>query len=423
MSRRKGDWRDLLTTYALALKPNKICVGYLAVLYTLFVLVVATFVYGLLMQLHLVHPHTPLMASADDGTLLLLSNAWAGGGLAMLHLFLPLLNPFYDGSIAHFLLSILTYVALFFAWSGAGGMISRLTALEYARDDLPTLADAREMVRSRRSAYFMAPVWPLLFFVALAVLCLLGGLVASIPYAGRILLLPGFPLLVITGILMVLLVLFGFLSFGLMAPAISVGGKDALDGWSTSYTYVLWGSGRYICYTALAGVIGLVSVYVVGVLTHLLVSVVIGGVNLGYAGAAPWVNFAGGRPILDVAGPGGYYSAMQVVMGVLMLAVLVLPYAYGVSFFFSANTVIFFLLRKHVDNIEIEEIYEESEEEGEEFQPEQAAVPEPPSQPQGPDTDEEIPPEVAEEGPPEPSEASGELPKEPDVDKDRSMED
>jgi hypothetical protein len=407
MSRRKGDWRDLLTTYALALKPNKIYVGYLAVLYTLFVLVVATF-----------------MASGEDGALSLLANAWAGGGRAMLHDVLPLLNPFYDGTKAHFLLSILTYVALFFAWSGAGGMISRLTALEYARDDLPTLADAREMVRSRRAAYFMAPVWPLLFFVALAVLCLLGGLVASIPYAGRILLFfPGFPLLAITGILMVLLVLFGFLSFGLMAPAISVGGKDALDGWSTSYTYVLWGSGRYICYTALAGVIGLVSLRVVGVLTHLLVSVVIGGVNLGYVASGPWVNFAGGHPNVDIIGPGGYYSVMQCVMGVLMLAVLLLPYAYGVSFFFSANTVIFFLLRKHVDNIEIEEIYEESEEEGEEFQPEQAAVPEPPSQPQGPDADEEIPPEVAEEGPPEPSGASGELPKEPDVEKDRSMED
>ena len=66
MGKRKGDWRDLLTTYALALKPNKIYVGYMAVLYTIFVMVAATFVYGLLASINLVRPTAPWVASTPS---------------------------------------------------------------------------------------------------------------------------------------------------------------------------------------------------------------------------------------------------------------------------------------------------------------------------------------------------------------------
>jgi hypothetical protein len=426
MSKRRGDWRDLLTTYALALKPNKIFVGYVAVLYTLLVMAVAVIVYGLAASIGLVHPGRPWVgypAPGQEGGLAGLYRAWTGGGHHLFRAFLPLLNPFYDASIPHFILSVLTYIALFWAWSGAGGMISRLTALEYARDDLPTLSDARQMVRAKRTAYWLAPVWPLLFLVGLVFLNFLGGLIGSIPFLGRLLLVvPGFPLLFITSVLIVMLLLFGVLSFGLMMPAVSVGGKDALDGWSTSYTYVLWGSARYIGYTALACAVGTASVYVFARLTHLLIYVLTQSVDLGYVLSTSWVNLSGHDVVLH-GGAGGYAGVMQYIMGVLLLGIAALPYAYGVSFFFSAFTVIFFLLRKHVDNIEVDEVYEETEEEEEEeFQPEE---PLPPSSEEfeEEETEETVPPEVAEEGRPEPSDSAGELPEEPEIDNDKSMED
>jgi hypothetical protein len=434
MSKRRGDWRDLLTTYAVALKPNKICVGYVAVVMSLVVLVVATFVYALLVQGGVIKPAglwvgTPVTRGVDVFSAL--GNDWARGGpLGLIAAFVPLLDPFFGASRGHFVISVLTYVLLFWVWSGAGGMISRLTALEYARDDLPTLADARQMVRSKRTAYWLAPVWPLVFFVALVFLNFLGGIVASIPYAGPILLIcPGYPLLFITTALIVMLIFFGVLSFGLMMPAVSVGGKDALDGWSTSYTYVLWGSARYIGYTALAGAIGLVSYLVFSRLTLLFLSSLTGSVNLGYLYSTGWSAFYGN---MWVGTTGGYYGAVQYIMGVLLGAVTFLPVAYAVSFFFSAFTIIFFLLRKHVDNIEIEELYEESEEEEEQFQPEEPSAPEAPASPEGAASPEaaaeeaaeaEVPPEVAEEGKPEPTDAGTELPKEPEIDKDKSMED
>jgi len=425
MSKRRGDWQDLLSTYALALKPNKIYVGYLAVLYTLFVMVIAVAAYGVLAAAGLVSPPVAWVGS-QGGVVRLLAYAWGEGGLAMVRAFSPLLNPFFDGTIAHFILSVLTYAALFLAWSGPGGIISRLTALEYARDDLPTLADAREMVKSRRMAYFLAPVWPLIFVVVLVFLNFLGGLVASIPYVGRILLVvPGFPLLVITSSLIVLLVLFGALSYGLMMPAVSVGGKDALDGWSTSYTYVLWGSGRYICYTALAGAIGVAGFVVATWLTQLLVAVLVGSVDLGYVLSSPWASLSTAVD-LKTPDPTGFSGFMSTIMGVLLLGVRALPYAYFVAFFFSANTVIFFLLRKHVDNIDVEEIYEESEEEeaeGEEFQPETEAAPEPEAaaEPEPAESD-ETPPGEAEESEAE-AEPEDEPSQEPESDTDESTDD
>ncbi len=370
MGRRTGDWRDLLSTYVLALKPNKVYVGYRAVLLTIAVMAIASVIYSLLVAGGLIPDAAVVPGLRDmgaywrEGAFTMIDHFRMGTGGSMLGLFACLLNPFYGSSVAHFMLSVLTYIALFFVWSGAGGMISRLTALEYARDDLPTLADGREMLRGKRMAYFLAPVWPLLLLVFLAVLNFLGGLVASIPYVGRILLVfPGLPMLLVTSLMMVMIVLFGVLSYGMMAPAISVGGKDALDGWSTAYTYVLWGSGRYILYTAIAFIVGLLSFVFATWLTEMLLYVLTSTVNVGYVARLPWVNFSPGGPVTGLLGEGGFVGVMSYIVAVLMLAVRAVPLAFLVSFFFSANTVIFFLLRKHVDSIEIEEIYDEAEQE------------------------------------------------------------
>jgi len=375
MGKRREDWTDLLSSYALALKPSKIYAGYLATLFTVFIMLLACLLYSLLDQWGLLAaPSAEVIGLGrifdleSDSLLFAFLN---GTGLSALRDFLVILNPLYDGSIAHFVLSLLTYLALFWVWSGAGGVISRLTALEYARDELPTLADGRQMVRSKRMAYFLAPTWPLLFFAGMALLNLLGGLVASIPYVGRILLIvPGLPLLLITSGLMVLIAFFGVLSFGMMAPAISVGGKDALDGWSTSYTYVLWGSGRYICYTLTAAVVGVVSTIIVWLLTESLIWILVQSVNLGFVAGTPWVQFSFGGVLAD-SGTGGFNGAMSTIVAILLLAVRALPVAYAIAYFFAANTVVFFLLRKHVDNIDVEEVY--TEEEPEEVPEEQPA--------------------------------------------------
>lgn len=391
MRKRTGDWRDLLSAYSLALDAKKICMGLLAIVSTIAVV-------GLTMALFAVLGATGVMAELGDvsGENSMFVRLMAGEGAQVFSELSSIFNPF-SGGLLHFVLSSLMYTALFFVWTGPAGVVSRLAALEYARDDLPTLAEAREMVRSKRKAYFLAPMMPFLFVLFLCALNFIGGLVASVPILGPVLLVfPGFPLLIASTVVMVFLVVLGVLSFGLMMPAVSVGGKDGFESWSTAYSYVLWGLRRFVCYSVLAGLVGLIAAFLACRLTDLLIYLVIKTVNLGYVGSVEWIEYTltpTGLKLVPAAG--GFMGVISSILVALLLAVRALPLAYVFGYFFTANTIIFLLMRKDQDNIEIEEIYEEVEEE-EDVEPlEEAPTVEAPAPVEEP-TQPAEPPQVAE---------------------------
>jgi len=361
----------------------------------------------------------PVAAGAPtepDGPQSVLDWLFAGRGLKMLAGFLPLLNPFHTGGLGHFLLSALTLLALFWGLGGRGGIIGRLTALEYARDEFPVLSDAASMVRSRRLDYFLTPVWPLLFVLVPVVVIALIGLVCSIPGFGRILMVPLYPVAVLFGVVSCLFAVGGILSFGLMMPAVSVGGKDSFDSWTTAYTYVLWQFGRFVCYTLLAGAVGLIGAVLAYWAVELLIYIIYAGMNIGFSSSVPWLTFRMGGALQVVpVGQAPVAGAMGYIVAVMTLALRAIPVAYVVSFFFTANTLIFFLLRKHVDNIEIEDIYEEDEEEEapalEEAETPEGEAPEAEKEPQEePEPEEETEGAEAEEEAPEPEPEQAEEP-------------
>jgi hypothetical protein len=374
MTNRSGDWKDLLSIYHRALKGNKVWVGFLTALYVFFILVLGAVLYAQFADWGLLGPDVNAASDSlvrlgkigervasdpDKGSLIF--HVIRGEGLQQVPVLARLLNPLYRANLGHFIVSVLVYIALFWAVSGAGGVISRLTALEYARDDFPTLADARQVVRSKRLDYFLSFLWPALFVLVPIIFMLLIGLFGSIPVLGRIALVP---LYVVAGLLGVVAWMFAIgwgLSFGLMMPAVSVGGKDAFDGWSTSYAYVLWQFGRFVCYTLIVGVIGVASVAAAFWLVELLIYFMVQGINLGFLARTPWLQYEFGGQIVGPAG--GLAGIVGFILMVLTLALRILPLAYLVSYFFTGETIVFFLLRKHVDNIDIEEIYEEMEEE------------------------------------------------------------
>jgi hypothetical protein len=399
MADRREDWRDLLSAYSLALKGNKIWTAFKALLFALLVMFVASFAYAVFSEWGLVRDPAPSVralgriwgaraggAPYAEGSLvgLILSGRILPAFLG----FAPLLNPFCGADLMHALLCLCTYVALFAVMSGPGGTICRLTALEYARDDFPTLADATAMVRGRRNDYFLALLFPLLFVLAPVAAMAVVGLIASLPALGGIWMLVVYPVSLLLGAIAWLFAVGWLLSFGLITPAISVSGKDAFDGWSTSYAYVLWQFGRYLCYTVLAAVIGVVSLTVGAFLVNLLLYIVHQSVEVGFVSSKPWLAFSfGSEPgSLAVGGtlggsvlwfvdhafggsvtvsPGWFSSSIGNLLRIMAAAVKLVPFAYFVSYFFTANTLVFFLLRKHVDNIGVEDVYEEEEEEEE----------------------------------------------------------
>lgn len=381
MSKRMGDWRDLLSVCRLAADPKKLYLGFAATVYTVVVMIVAGVVYHLLAGTVVLPLQPRMQGLITVGEPRVLLGYFAHGrGFDLVGAFLPLLNPFATGQPVHFLLSVFFWAALLWVWSGTGGAIARLAALEYARDDLPTLAEAKAMVRSRRMSYFFAPLWPVLGIVVITFFCAVGGLVGSLPYVGPIALIVGFPLLVLANAIIVFLAVFGVLAFGMMLPAISVGGKDAFEGWSTAFSYVSWGFGRLVCYRLIAGILGALAAVAAWALIELVIYCVFQTVSIGFCAGKPWIIYqmsgpAGFGPYLAgvAAEQGTFISACSHVMVALFVVLRALSVAFVFAYFFAANTVIFLLMRKHVDNVAIDEVYEEEEEEEAEIPAEPAA--------------------------------------------------
>ncbi len=368
MRKRTGDWRDLLSAYSLALETNKVFVGFCAALLTALVMFGASLAYAWCGANGLLGPLKEVSAPlAQLGTLggerplpwLLL----AGRGLTALRDFLPLLDPFY-GNLCHFALSILTYAALFCVWGYAGGVVSRLAVLEYAKDDLPTLGEARQTAGGRFASYVFALWWPLVIILVCTLMNTLGGVIASIPILGRFLLVfPGYPLLLISTGAIVFVVIVSVLALPMVVPAVSASGRGGLENWIAACSYVIYGLRRFVCYALLAGVVGLIAAVLAWAVVEMLIFFIFRTVSFGFLGS-PWMdyNVVDGARVLVPGTAGGWNGFFSFVMWILLLLLRGIPAGYAFSYFFTAGTVVFFLMRKSVDNVEIEEIYEEEEE-------------------------------------------------------------
>ncbi|MFP4176213.1 MAG: hypothetical protein ACLFT2_03220 [Candidatus Brocadiia bacterium] len=356
MRERKEDWRDLLMSHSLAVDTKKLWLGLVATLASVAAITILSAVYTALMGTSVVGAFN----LTGDSFLVRLMLGECKEAFAQIA---PLLNPF-AANVAHFAFSILFYIFILTIWSYCGGAITRLTALQYARDDIPTLSDGLEMVRDKRNAYLFAPLTPLFGLVAFAVCNMLIGVIGSIPYVGPWLMLISLPFVALPAALVAtFIIVLGVATFGLMFPAVSIGGKDAFEGWSSAYSYLLWGFNRFVGYTVIAAVLGLLTTLLGGVLAELFNSVLIRTLSIGYLGGSVLEATSGWfAPLLPLPeGAVGLRLASWVVAIVGLLArALVVGYAF--SFFFTSNTIICFLLRKHVDRIDIDEIYEETSE-------------------------------------------------------------
>ncbi len=356
MRDRKGNWTDLFASHALAVDAKKVWLGFIATLGTVAVFALFSFIYNSV---------EALGGTAGSGNFI--SVLFRDGCAVAMGMILPLFNPFAAGWL-HFVASGVFYLFLLAVWTCCGGAVTRLTALQYARDDIPTLKDAMDMVRKKRKAFFFAPVTPLLAVLLFGLLNQLAGLIGSIPLVGPWILALLIPIGVLPGtIVLTFIVVLGILSFGLMLPSISIGGKDAFEGWSSAYSYLLWGFNRFVSYTALAAVLGMLSVLVAMVLSNLFISLMNATVSIGLIGeeliatglgaglfTAPSIPAAEGAVGLRVA------SWAAVVIAILIRTLV--P-AYAFSYFFTSNTIICFLMRKHVDRVDVEDVYYEEEDE------------------------------------------------------------
>ena len=220
MKERKENWRDILTGFTLALDAKKVCMGFVAVFGTLLALLGFSSLHTLILGKSAV----TMFSDPQSGSFAL----WGlleGKRIASVSNILPLLNPF-AGGILHFVISVVMYTVLFAIWSYFAGVITRITALEYGRDELPLLKDGTKVAKAKYKAFFLSVLSPLVAIAIFALLNTLGGLIGSIPYAGPILMIIGIIPWFISTAILVFLIFLGVLSFGLIFPNVSIGGVD-----------------------------------------------------------------------------------------------------------------------------------------------------------------------------------------------------
>jgi hypothetical protein len=286
----------------------------------------------------------------------------------------------------HTVFFILFAVWFLICWALFGGAISRIAAVHVARDEKISVRQAMNFAVGKLLSFASAPVIPILIVIVIGLLVALVSLIGNIPFLGPIIVGAMFILALLAGFVMTLVVLGTVGGFNLMYPTIAVEGSDSFDAISRSFSYVYARPWRMLFYTAVAVGYGAATYLFVHLFIWLMLVLTHHFVSMGM------FTIAGNdREILSVMWPSpsitgrlsfsADYSALtagQKIGGLLinlwvMLLVAFLG-AFAISLYFSANTIIYFLMRSEVDSTEMDDVYLEQSEDDIEPAPAAAAV-------------------------------------------------
>lgn len=294
-------------------------------------------------------------------------------------------------------------------WAFFGGIITRLAAVQLANKGPISLKQAFTFVCKRYVNYLSSPLVPLAIIGAVVVGLCVYGLLSLIPIVGDIVLLgAGLPLVIAAGAVMAVFVV-GLVGYPLMYPTLSVEGdaSDMLDALSRSINYVYQNPWQYLWYGIVAVVYGAAVTFFVLFFSSLMVYMGKWAVSLPasvlWSDRKPDYLFVyapesfGWREVLLKGSP---YAVAPVVVAVpasdrqvvefkpvnpavaqqnredfnfyhtwgagivafwlVLFFLMMLGFSY--SFFWSAATMIYYLMRKKVDEIEPDEVFLEDEE-------------------------------------------------------------
>lgn len=302
-------------------------------------------------------------------------------------------------------------------WAFFGGVITRLAAVQFNGKERTTLKQAVKFVTSRYVSYVLSPAVPLAVVAVIVLLMAVYGLVALIPIVGDIVLYGLlFPLIILGGVA-IAIILLGLVGYPLMYCTISVEGSDTFDAISRSYNYVFQSPWYYLWCWFVALLYGAAVSFVVILIGCVMIGLGKGAVSIPASAVAEsrrpdflfvyapeslgWKELLlRGTPLaveyhrkptdeeqtrydreLQLAGkpterlPSGYqytrpaeaeaymkemtwanYAGAGLVW-FWMTLVFLLMIGFTYSFFWTAATMIYLLMRKKVDEVEIDEVY------------------------------------------------------------------
>jgi hypothetical protein len=262
-------------------------------------------------------------------------------------------------------------------WAVFGGAITRMAAVQVARKEKIGITEALRFTKARLISFFSAPLFPVLFVMFVVLLTIIFGFFHLIPVIGDILVDGVFWFLIVLAGLVMAVILVGLVGWPMMYATISTEGSDSFDALSRSYSYVYQSPWNYIWYSAVALVYGMIVIFFVGFMGSLTVYLGKWGVS-----QTPFTTITDRKPeYLFVYAPtsfewrelltggnmtdAGFTWANKVgafLVAAWLYLIFLIVLGFGYSFFWCASTIIYLLMRRKVDDTELDEVYLEEEE-------------------------------------------------------------
>ena len=269
----------------------------------------------------------------------------------------------------HFVYSIIFATITLIVISIAGGCLCRLTAVQFAHSERAGLAETLQFTKNNFSSFFAAPLAPagMIIFTGLIISVL--GLITNIPFVGELITAVAVPLALMAGMLITIILIGTVGGFNLMFPAVACDGSDCFDAISKAFSYVYSKPWRMGFYTLLAAVYGAICYTFVRFCTFLLLFATRAFLQLSVWAdnsaketnkllviwPPPQFKNLEGYPSIASTNSTEFIAAFLVHLSLLIIIGLLVSFV--ISFYFSANTIIYILMRNRVDNIALNDIY------------------------------------------------------------------
>ncbi|SIO01108.1 hypothetical protein SAMN05444166_2027 [Singulisphaera sp. GP187] len=254
----------------------------------------------------------------------------SGGGLSMLHAFLAA-------------------VWAVIVWGIIGGAIARIATVKVAAGERMGVRKALEFALGKSIPLVLGPLSPLIGVAILAVPCACFGLLYRLPasigpvIAGVLLVLP-----LLAGLVMALILVGLATGWPLMHASVAAEAEDGFDALSRSYAYVFQRPLRYASYLVLAWIIGLAGLAFVSIFAQLVVQMAHWSLSISAPHDPLEALFQAGRVPLDSA-PAKLHTFWLAVVGLL-------AHGWIYSYFWSAASIIYLLIRQDVDGTDWRQI-------------------------------------------------------------------
>ena len=275
------------------------------------------------------------------------------------HLTRPFVDLFdNDLTLPGFFCLLLCGVWEIIVWALVGGAITRIAALALARNEVPDLGQVIRFAWGSLLSYSLAPLMVLaaaaLFAIQLVVLGL-GMQLDWLAFIAAIL----WPLVLVYGLFMALILLGLLVGWPLMWATISVEGTDAFDAVSRSYAYTYQRPLRLIWYVFFAGLMGTLGMFMVKAFALATIGLGDWAVSFGLDHETmAQVVVQRDSPIGDQAAePDGLLRMAHQVIGFWKSMLTAVAAGYQASFLWVSAVGIYLLLRRDIDAAEVNEVF------------------------------------------------------------------